>query len=119
MAWIAIPATEGWEYNDAPTEPPTKNIGQHNLWFRQTDGIRTVGSNTLIYTETRRTGSSVPNAGELSKSYWDYIAERDGFPPPSGGVPVDPPDYTDMVTMDDADTVLYWDSTESEPVEWR
>ncbi len=83
MAWIEIPGS-GWEYNTTPVEPPAYNLGQHRLWEKQVDGIRTVTYDeflnyptVLIYTETRRIGTTVQSAGELNKTYWDGV----GGPP--------------------------------------
>ena len=80
MAWTIgnILNSTHWEYNITPLEPPVSNEGQHALWLKQTNGIRTNPDGIEIYTECRMIGSDVgevdspiTSMGELSKTYYD------------------------------------------------
>lgn len=76
MAWIPVPGSGGiWEYNNTPIEPPVANEGQHALWAKQTNGIRTEYNHGTvpveIYTECRLVGTTVQTMGELSKTFFD------------------------------------------------
>jgi len=75
MAWTPIQGSSKWEYNTTPIEPPISNEGQHALWEKQVNGIRTVtypeGGVIEIYTECRLIGTTVQTMGELNKTYYD------------------------------------------------
>lgn len=70
MAWITVPGSTKWEYNNTPVEPPVSNEGQHSLWSKQTNGIRPIYGMEM-YTECRLIGTTVQTMGELSKTYYD------------------------------------------------
>jgi hypothetical protein len=71
MAWLPIPGSTHWEYNNTPVEPDVANIGQHALWSKQVAGIRTGDNGSQTYTECRLIGSTVQTMGELNKDYYD------------------------------------------------
>ena len=72
MAWISIPNNTEYEFDNNPPDP---GGAQTPLWLKQVQGVRTVGvtSPIEIYTRVRKVGSSVDDAGELNKTYWDNV----------------------------------------------
>jgi len=70
MAWIPVPGTTQWEYDN---DPPDPGVGSplRSLWLQQTNGVRTYEpTGHQVYTRVRRVGET-SDAGELSKSFWD------------------------------------------------
>lgn len=70
MAYVAILYNDIWEYDNAPPDPAD---GRSALWAKQVAGIRTNPNGQEVYTNCRIIGT-IPDSGELSKTYWDAQA---------------------------------------------
>jgi len=75
MAWRQIQNNPYWEYDDDPPDPGVGNA-LRPLWLKQSNGIRNFRGHE-IYVKCRRVGTSVEDAGELSKTFWDSKVIKD------------------------------------------
>jgi|TARA_R110001592_G_scaffold126087_2_gene336814 surface protein len=82
MAWVAIPNSPDWEYDNAATVADTYTDANGTT----ASGIRTFtptgGSVQLTYIKVRRVGDTADTSrGELSKSFWDARGTEDDLQP--------------------------------------
>jgi len=81
MAWVAIPNSPDWEYDNMATSADC--VGANGSCV---SGIRTFtptsGSVQLTYIKVRRVGDTADTSrGELSKSFWDARGDEDDLTP--------------------------------------
>ena len=70
MAWVDVPGSDNWEYDNDPADP---GGGETALWALSSAGIRTSSNGSKNYIKCRLKGSAQDAMSELNKDYYDQF----------------------------------------------